>query len=207
MTKRDPLFWRRASAIRAKEWAQIWLDPSTFGLVVLMPLILMFLFGSAVTLDVRGTRTGVIDLDRTQASRDLVATLAANDYFRISEQPSVVEAKPALLSGALRGFVVIPDGFERDLAAGQVPSLQLVSDGTQVNTATLLAANLRGTLRNWTEARARARPVAPTTAKRDRPLYIQSGTGEPLHARARSDRHRYGNDRQPADCADHGARV
>lgn len=157
MTKRDPLFWRRASAIRAKEWAQIWLDPSTFGLVVLMPLILMFLFGSAVTLDVRGTQTGVIDLDRTQASRDLVATLAANDYFRISEQPSVAEAKPALLSGALRGFLVIPDGFERDLAAGQVPSLQLVSDGTQVNTATLLAANLRGTLRNWTEARARAR--------------------------------------------------
>lgn len=161
MTKRDPLFWRRASAIRAKEWAQIWLDPSTFGLVVLMPLILMFLFGSAVTLDVRGTRTGVIDLDRTQASRDLVATLAANDYFRISEQPSVAEAKPALLSGALRGFVVIPDGFERDLAAGQVPSLQLVSDGTQVNTATLLAANLRGTLRNWTEARARARDQSP----------------------------------------------
>ena len=157
MSKHDPLFWRRTSAIRAKEWAQIWLDPSTFGLVVLMPLILMFLFGSAVTLDVRGTRTGVIDLDHTEASRDLVATLATNEYFRISEQSSVAEAKPALLSGALRGFVVIPDGFERDLATGQVPFIQLVSDGTQVNTATLLAANLRGTLRNWSEARARAR--------------------------------------------------
>ena len=75
MSQRDPLAARRARAIRAKEWAQIWLDPSTFGLVVLMPLILMFLFGSAVTLDVHGTRTGVVDQDHTRASREFIATL------------------------------------------------------------------------------------------------------------------------------------
>lgn len=160
MSARDPLFWRRAAAIRAKEWAQIWLDPSTFGLVVLMPLILMFLFGSAVTLDVHGTRTGLIDLDRTSASRDLAATLSNNSYFRIAEQSSVAEAEPQLRSGALRGFVVIPDGFERDLASGTAPAVQLVTDGSQVNTATLLAANLRGTLRSWTEARARQQDQA-----------------------------------------------
>ena len=160
MSARDPLFWRRAAAIRAKEWAQIWLDPSTFGLVVLMPLILMFLFGSAVTLDVHGTRTGLIDLDRTSASRDLAATLSNNSYFRIAEQSSVAEAEPQLRSGALRGFVVIPDGFERDLASGTAPAVQLVTDGSQVNTAPLLAANLRGTLRSWTEARARQQDQA-----------------------------------------------
>ena len=155
MTGGDPLFWRRAAAIRAKEWAQIWLDPSTFGLVVLMPLILMFLFGSAVTLDVHGTRTGLIDLDRTSASRDLAATLSNNSYFRIAEKDSVAAAEPVLRSGGLRGFVVIPDGFERDLASGQTPTIQLITDGSQVNTATLLASNLRGTLRAWSEARAR----------------------------------------------------
>ena len=170
MSGRDPLFWRRAAAIRAKEWAQIWLDPSTFGLVVLMPLILMFLFGSAVTLDVHGTRTGLIDLDRTSASRDLAATLSNNSYFRIAEKNSVTEAEPALSSGALRGFVVIPDGFERDLAGGQTPAVQLVTDGSQVNTAALLAANLRGSLRGWTEARAReqdqsARPALTLMAR------------------------------------------
>lgn len=155
MKSRDPLFWRRAAAIRAKEWAQIWLDPSTFGLVVLMPLILMFLFGSAVTLDVHGTRTGLIDLDRSSASRDLAATLSHNSYFHIAEHDSVAAAEPKLRSGALRGFLVIPDGFERNLANGQSPAIQLVTDGSQVNTAALLASNLRGTLRAWTEARAR----------------------------------------------------
>ncbi|MDE2436745.1 MAG: hypothetical protein KGM49_10835, partial [Sphingomonadales bacterium] len=60
---------RRAAAIRAKEWAQVWLDPSTFGLVVLMPLTLMFLFGNAVSLDIHGTRLGLVDRDRTATSR------------------------------------------------------------------------------------------------------------------------------------------
>ena len=73
MSPPRPLRWRRAAAIRAKEWAQIWLDPSTFGLVVLMPLILMFLFGSAVTLDVQATRTGLIDLDRSSAAYEIDA--------------------------------------------------------------------------------------------------------------------------------------
>jgi len=163
MIAKDPLFWRRAAAIRAKEWSQIWLDPSTFGLVILMPLILMLLFGSAVTLDVKATRTAVIDLDRSSASRDLVGALSSNSYFRVVERGSVAQAEPDLLRGAIRGFIVIPDGFERELVSGQGPEVQLVADGSQVNTATLLAANLRGSLRSWTEATARERgePVQP----------------------------------------------
>lgn len=157
MSPPRPLRWRRAAAIRAKEWAQIWLDPSTFGLVVLMPLILMFLFGSAVTLDVQATRTGLINLDRSSASRDLAATLSYNGYFRITEKGSVGEVEPALQKGDLRGFIVIPDGFERGLVGGVPPSVQLVTDGSQVNTATLLGANLRGALRDWSAARARER--------------------------------------------------
>ena len=39
------------AAVMAKEWAQIWRDPSTIGLVLVLPLLLMFLFGSAVSLD------------------------------------------------------------------------------------------------------------------------------------------------------------
>lgn len=157
MSQSDPAAARRRrAAIRAKEWAQIWLDPSTFGLVVLMPLILMLLFGSAVTLDVQGTRTGLIDLDHTAASRELAGALSRNTYFQVQEQQSVAEAAPALRDGTLRGFVVIPHGFERDLVAGEAPPVQLVTDGSQVNTATLLAANLRGALRSWAETRRQA---------------------------------------------------
>jgi len=75
-----------------------------------------------------------------------------HDLARLHDDEAEVE--PALRDGSLRGFIVIPDGFERDLVRGQDASVQLVADGSQVNTATLLAANLRGALRGWSEGRA-----------------------------------------------------
>jgi ABC-2 type transport system permease protein len=167
----DPLVWRRAAAIRAKEWAQVWLDPSTFGLVVLMPLILMFLFGSAVTLDVHETRTGLVDLDHSEASVDLAASLASNAYFAIESGPSVAALEPALRAGQLRGIVVIPDGFERGLVSGQPLDVQLLTDGTQVNIATFLTAHLRGAMRDWTQARAREAGLAVQPVVRLLPRY------------------------------------
>lgn len=155
MSGRDPLVWRRAAAIRAKEWAQVWLDPSTFGLVVLMPLILMFLFGSAVTLDVHSTRIGLVDLDHTRASQDLAGTLASNAYFDVRSGPSVAALEPAVRAGKLRGIVVIPQGFERGLVSGRPGDIQLLTDGTQVNTATFLLGHVRGVLRDWSLAQAR----------------------------------------------------
>jgi ABC-2 type transport system permease protein len=163
MSRADPLVLRRAAAIRAKEWAQVWLDPSTFGLVVLMPLILMFLFGSAVSLDVHHTRTGLVDLDHTRASQDFAGTLASNRYFESQPGASVAMLEPAVRAGRLRGIVVIPEGFEQGLVTGQPRDVQLLTDGTQVNTATFLVAHVRGVLRDWSGAQAamQGRPVAP----------------------------------------------
>ena len=110
MNARDPLFWRRAAAIRAKEWAQVWLDPSTFGLVVLMPLILMFLFGSAVTLDVRATRTGLIDLDLFGAP----APLRIRDGADWQSGTFSITHPDGALAVDLQGLAV-PDGHSVDV--------------------------------------------------------------------------------------------
>lgn len=171
MSARDPLFWRRAAAIRAKEWAQIWLDPSTFGLVVLMPLILMFLFGSAVTLDVKGTRIGLVDLDHTRASRELAVGLSRNAFFITREGPSITVLEPHLQSGALRGIVVIPHGFEQHGLQGVGTPVQLITDGSQVNTATLLAGHVNGALGAWSAARAAERGDAAAPPLRIIPRY------------------------------------
>lgn len=168
---RDPQRARRAGAIRAKEWAQIWLDPSTFGLVVLMPLILMFLFGSAVSLDVEGTRTGLIDQDHSRASRELVVNLSRNSSFAVQEGQSLTELERGLESGELRGIVVIPDGFERALAQQDPLDLQLITDGSQVNTATFLTGHLRGALQAWAEASAKERGTAAAPALKILPRY------------------------------------
>lgn len=159
MSARDPLRWKRAAAIRAKEWAQVWKDPSTFGLVVLMPLILMILFGSAVSLNVRETRTGLLDQDHTAASRELVGALARNAYFELTEAPAIAPLERQLMAGQLRGILVIPDGFEAGLMQGAPRDVQLITDGSQPNTATFLTAHIRGALRNFAEAKAGERGV------------------------------------------------
>lgn len=154
MSGRDPHARRRAAAIRAKEWAQVWLDPSTFGLVVLMPLILMILFGNAVSLDVRHSRLGLVDRDHSQSSRELVGVLAHNDRFALVEGRSLSELQDGLVDGSLRGIAVIPEEFGKDLTQGQPSSIQLVTDGAQVNTATFLTGHVRGAVRSWAAARA-----------------------------------------------------
>ncbi|MDE2411297.1 MAG: ABC transporter permease [Sphingomonadales bacterium] len=161
MSARDPFARRRAAAIRAKEWAQVWLDPSTFGLVVLMPLILMILFGNAVSLDVKGSRLGLVDRDHTAASRELVAVLRHNSSFALVEGPALGPLEDGLKDGTLRGVAVIPEGFERGLMQQQPRDIQLVTDGSQVNTATFLTAHLRGALRDWAVARASEGGMAP----------------------------------------------
>lgn len=155
MSRRDPSAARRAAAIRAKEWAQVWRDPSTFGLVVLMPLILMVLFGNAVSLDVQGTRLGIVDLDHTAASRGFVDSLRHNRYFALREGPSLAALEPGLKDATLRGIAVIPDGFEQGMVAQPPRDVQLITDGSQVNTATFLTGHVRGALRDWGEAWAR----------------------------------------------------
>jgi ABC-2 type transport system permease protein len=155
MSRRGPLAARRSAAIRAKEWAQVWRDPSTFGLVVLMPLILMVLFGNAVSLDIQGTRLGIVDQDHTAASRAFVDSLRHNRYFALHEGPSLARLESGLTNGTLRGIAVIPQGFEQGVVRQPPRDVQLITDGSQVNTATFLTGHLRGALREWGEGRAR----------------------------------------------------
>lgn len=152
---------RRAAAVVAKEWAQVWRDPSSIGLVVVLPLVLMFLFGSAVSLDTFATRAGLVDHDRTAASRDLAAAFARNPYFAISESEAVAPVKRAMLEDSLRGAIVIPQGFEAALTSGRPAPVQVLADGSQPNTAAFLAGHAAGVLRAWAEARADERGIEP----------------------------------------------
>lgn len=166
MTRFDPR--SGAFAILIKEWAQIWRDPSTIGLVVVLPLLLMFLFGSAVSLDTSATRTGLVDRDRSAASRDLAATFAQNRYFAVTEMAEIAPLRRALLEDRVRGIVVIPEGFGASLATGTPRDIQVITDGAQPNTAAFVAGHARGLLAQWSAARLSERggvavAVAPLT--------------------------------------------
>lgn len=129
---------RRVAALVGKETREFLRDPITLGLAAVMPLVLLFLFGYAVTLDVRGIELGVLDQDHTPASRELTARFAASESFTLRHQfESVQEMEDALQRTRVRLAVFIPSGFAADLARNESAPVQILIDGSYAASAAL----------------------------------------------------------------------
>lgn len=129
---------RRVAALMTKEMRELTRDPITVWLALLMPLVMLFLFGYAVTLDVDDIRLGVLDQDATPASRELVDRFTATDYFALKRQfRTRGEVEEALQRGRVRVALVIPRNFERTLLRGEKSPVQLLVDGAFASSAAL----------------------------------------------------------------------
>lgn len=132
----------RVRRMLVKELRQIFRDPRMKRVIFVAPMIQLIVFGYAVNTDIRRTATFVVDHDRTAASRELVDALTASGYFRVEGRSQ----RPADLLAALdRGRAIvgleIPRGFASALAAGRSARVQVLVDGTNSNTATVVQAN------------------------------------------------------------------
>lgn len=128
----------RLAAIARKEAIQLRRDRRSMALAFLLPLFMLLFFGYAITWDVEHIPLAVLDQDRTQKSRLLVDALEASGYFEVTERLEAYDqVEPGLARGRVRGALVIPPGFERDLAAGRGAQVQLLLDGGDANTATI----------------------------------------------------------------------
>jgi ABC-2 type transport system permease protein len=128
----------RIKAVAKKEMLQIIRDPLSLAMGFLMPVLLLFIFGYAISLDVDNITTIVHDLDRSSLSRELVADLTASRYFRVVHSTeNNREIEEYLDSGRARIGLTIPGDFSRDIRAGRTAQLQVVVDGSDSNTATI----------------------------------------------------------------------
>jgi ABC-2 type transport system permease protein len=152
---------RRFVALLAKETKQILRDPSTGLIAFVLPLLLLFLFGYAVNLDTARTRIGLSQRDDSEAAASLAREFAASRWFEVVETGPMDALGPALVSGAIRGVVVIPDGFGRDVAAGG-GDIQVITDGSLPNTATFVAAYAEGVRSAWVQQRMVLQGHAPS---------------------------------------------
>jgi ABC-2 type transport system permease protein len=132
---------RRISALISKELKELLRDPITLGLCAAMPIVMLFLFGYAVNLDVEDVAFGVRDEDRTPASRELIDRFAATPYFALRHTfDSIGAAEAALQRSEVRLVLVIPPHFGRMLVKGFDAPVQILVDGTHSATAALASA-------------------------------------------------------------------
>jgi ABC-2 type transport system permease protein len=130
--------WRRTRLIIWKEALQLRRDPFLLRLIFIMPVLQLLIFGYVVGSDVRNLPTAVIDLDKTQLSRQLTNSFSSSGYFVLKERPASESALPLLLdSGRAQVGIVIPAGLSDSITSGQTVPVGIVVDGADSKTASV----------------------------------------------------------------------
>lgn len=147
----------RIGAVVAKETREVLRDPMTLFISGLMPVVMLFLFGYAISLDVDDLAVGVLDRDRHPVSRDLVRHLDASPSFVVARHfDGAGQMGAALGSGEVDLAVVIPRRFHAHVAAGESPIVQVLVDGTYSPTASAAVSYARAALAAFPEPRPAA---------------------------------------------------
>lgn len=142
--------FNRIGAVMRKEGREIRRDPITIGVALLMPLIMLFLFGYAISLDIDDVALGIVDHDRSAASRELADSFTASGYFRLSGDFQTMHgAEAALQRNRVKLVLVVPPGFEKYIAGGEGADVQILIDGTFSATANLVAAYAEAIIANF----------------------------------------------------------
>ena len=133
--------WERIVIIFRKELVQALRDPRMRFLLFLPPMIQLIVFGFAVNLDVDHARIAWMDLDRTPASRELRERFEGSGRFDVVAAPrNEQEVQNVLDRGQAEAVVRILPEFERNLRRGENAQVQVLIDGTNSNTASLVSS-------------------------------------------------------------------
>lgn len=129
---------RRVSAVAKKEFIQIVRDYRSLGLAIVNPILLLCLFGFALSLDVNNVPVAIWNQDKSQVSSDFILNFKNSQYFKIigyrdnyAQLQSAIDKKEALMA------MVIPKDFSKNIRSNQVAPVQLLVDGSDSNTATI----------------------------------------------------------------------
>lgn len=129
---------RRTRAIARKEFLHIVRDVRSLLLALALPLVMLTLFGYALSLDVDRIPAVVYDRDATPESRELIRQFSGSRYFRIAGHASrPVEIDSAIDRGKVLLAIVIAPRFGENVKAGRQPEVQLLFDGSDSNTASI----------------------------------------------------------------------
>ena len=132
--------FRRIREIIRKELRQTFREPRMLALLFVPPVLQLIVFGYAANLDVDNSRIAWCDLDHSPQSRDLLADFVGSNRFEIPYSPATsAEVQHLLDASRVQGAVVILPGFGRDIQHGRTTAVQVLVDGSNSNTASIIA--------------------------------------------------------------------
>lgn len=155
-----------------KEFLQIFRNRAMLPIIFVMPIVQLLVLANAATFEVKNTRVGLYDEDRSGTSRRLVSELAASGYFKVEREALAAEPlDEALLRGEVRMILHIPSAFERDLRLGRPAPVQIILNAEDGATAGVVQAYLTQILARFSRE-IRAEVVQPAEGAASRPPVI-----------------------------------
>lgn len=143
---------RRTHAIARKEFLHILRDYRSLVMALALPLLMILMFGHALTLDVDRIPTLVYDMDNSPESHELISLFDGSRYFEItgitdsySTVEKMIDRDECILC------IVIPQDYSRELNSGRAPQVQLILDGSDSNTASIALGYANSTLQSFGE--------------------------------------------------------
>ncbi len=154
----------RIAVIAGKELRQLRRDRLTIGMMVMLPVIMLLLFGYAINTDVRHMPTVVLDDDNQAQSRDLVRRLEATGFYDIVERVADYPAMARTFrSGQARIGLVVPAGFSAAVVTGHPAQVQLVVDGSDAQTVASATQSANTVISAWSAEHRTGGATEPIT--------------------------------------------
>ena len=168
--------WERIGVMLRKEFFQVWREPRMRFLLFLPPLIQLVVFGYAVTLDVDHARIGWRDMDHTPESRALRARFEGSGRFDVTAIAENEQDVQRLIDRSeVHAVVAVLPGFASDLAQRRTAQVQVLLDGTNSNTASLVSAYAGQVINEF------AADVSPAQRKNQQTINLMiRGPGMPM---------------------------
>lgn len=167
------LHWReRARRVRAlvvKETRQVMRDPSSIAIGIVLPMILILLFGYGLSLDVKDVPVAIVVEESSPAAMELVAGFQLSPYFRAQITRSMPPAEKLMLERTVDAIVRIPADFARQVNSGHA-QVQVLLHGGDANRARIIQGYVQGAIQTWNARQAAEGKVMRSADGQTRPM-------------------------------------
>ena len=155
-------FFNRLSALTIKESNQLLRDKSSLAIGLILPIILILLFGYGLSFDLSHGRVGVVVQDSSSQSQQLISGLNGTTYLDIQQYHSFVQAEQAMGKAEIDAIVNLPTDFAEQSAKGTA-TIQVISNGRSISIASALQGYISGALATTQAIQADRQQIAPSS--------------------------------------------
>lgn len=141
------IFLNQLLALMKKEFLAIWSDKKSRVIIIIPPLLQLFLFSFAMTLEVKNIHIGVLDRDNSVQSEELIRSLEySNSFTHVYRIKSQKDLQDAIDTQKVIAVVYIPQEFAKDIQSKRTATIQIVADGRKSNTAQITESYIQNAI-------------------------------------------------------------